>query len=70
MPIIKGRATCPLSQLAVHLKIFQLLRAQVVSHVGNIWIRPWTIFPRYMEPTFITKICTRENFSPIMIVIP
>ncbi len=27
------------------LLIFQLYRAQVVSHVGNIWIRPWENFP-------------------------
>ncbi len=34
------------------LLIFQLERAKVVSHVGNIWIGPWANFPHYMDPTF------------------
>ena len=33
------------------LLIFQLKRAQVVSHVGNIWIGPWANLPPYMDPT-------------------
>ncbi len=32
--------------------IFQLQRAQVVSHVDNIWIRSWANFPQYMDSAF------------------
>ncbi len=31
---------------------YQLVRVQVVSHMGNIWIGPWANFPQYMDPTF------------------
>ncbi len=32
--------------------MFQLERANVVSHVGSIWIGPWTNFPQYMDRVF------------------
>ena len=33
------------------LLMFQLWKAQVVSHVGNIWIGPWANVPQYMDRT-------------------
>ena len=34
------------------LWIFIHVRVQVVSPMGNIWIRHWAIYPHYMNPTF------------------
>ncbi len=38
------------------LKLFLLVRAWVLSNMGNIWIGPWAIFPQYIDHTLcITK---------------
>ena len=34
------------------LGIWGRSRAQVVCHLGNIWIGPWANFPQYMDPIF------------------
>ncbi len=31
--------------------VYAFWMAQVVSHVGNIWIGPWANFPQYMDCT-------------------
>ncbi len=38
-------------------------RTKVVSHVGNIWIRPWANFPHYMDPTLYFTVGKRNYFT-------
>ncbi len=36
--------------------IFILVGAMVVSHMGNMWIGPWAIFPPYVDGALLSYI--------------
>ena len=41
--------------------LFLHVRTKVLSHMGNIWIGPWAIFPQYVDSTL--NVCYLTLFT-------